>query len=233
MSRLITGLITGLLVRLLLAAGLGLATLVAVAATPAYACSCIQVDTATSAKLADRVFTGTVEQRAGGDSRVGTVRYDVAVTSVHKGEVADRVEVDTPASGTACGLPDLPEGTELVWFAAERNPAGGRPAEDSGTGRPRLFVSSCDPNGPATPSVLDQVAGALGKARPPAGGPPSPEPGGPSPTASPSGLPGPAEEARDAQERPDGGAPVWPWVAGAGVALVAAGAYLVARRRTG
>lgn len=213
---------TGLLARLAAAAGLALASLVVVGASPAYACSCIQVDTATAAKLADRVFTGTVEQRTSGDKLA--VRYDVAVASVYKGEVAGRVEVTTPGSPASCGLPDLPEGTELMWFASERNPAGGRPAEGSGTGELRLFVSSCDPNGPATPRVVTAVTGALGQPQPPAAAPddPSEEP--------PSGT---AEETRDAQDQRDDGTTVWPWALGAGVLAAGAVGLVVARRRTG
>jgi hypothetical protein len=238
--------VTGLLARLALAAGLALASLVAVGAGPAHACSCIQVDTATSARLADRVFTGVVDERSPGDKSLGAgVRYAVSVSSVYKGVVGEQIDVFTAASSASCGLPDLPEGTELVWFASERNPAGGGRAEEAGPGELRLYVSSCDPNGPATPRVMAAVAGALGPPGPPVevsdqpspdqptGSTPTPDPtdGTPTsgPTDEPSAGPGAGEAAVD---EPDDGTPAWPWAVGAGAVLAAAGALLVARRRT-
>jgi hypothetical protein len=132
----------GPVARLLASLVLALASLVVLGATgtPAYACRCVPADTAQSVDRADAVFTGTVADRAQ-EGRLETVVYTVAVDRVHKGEVDAEVTVATAGHESACGLPRLPEGERLVFFAAGATPARSTAPSDyvvnlcSGTGR--------------------------------------------------------------------------------------------------
>lgn len=80
-----------------------LAVLVAalVLAADASACSCAPPDLERDLPRADGAVVGTVlERRVDGD----TARYLVRVEQVYKGDIDNRVEILTSASGAACGL---------------------------------------------------------------------------------------------------------------------------------
>jgi hypothetical protein len=67
----------------------------------AYACSCRPVDLQRDLPRADGAMIGTVLERSvSGD----TATYLFRVEQVYKGDVENRAEVVTPASGAACGL---------------------------------------------------------------------------------------------------------------------------------
>jgi hypothetical protein len=67
----------------------------------AYACSCRAVDLVRDLPDADGAIVGAVLERSvSGD----TATYLFRVEQVYKGEIENRVEVVTPASGASCGL---------------------------------------------------------------------------------------------------------------------------------
>ena len=67
----------------------------------AYACSCRPVDLQRDLPTAEGAMIGTVLERSvSGD----TATYRFRVEQVYKGDVENRAEVVTPASGAACGL---------------------------------------------------------------------------------------------------------------------------------
>jgi hypothetical protein len=88
-------------------------------APPAHACLCVMGQPAKHARTADAVFTGRVIDTGSGR---GAVVYDVTVDRVWKGDVADRVQVTSGAQSSACGLPDLPVGVPILWFASGEQP---------------------------------------------------------------------------------------------------------------
>ena len=72
-----------------------------VLAAEAYACSCRPVDLQRDLPKADGAIIGTVLERSvAGD----TATYRFRVEQVYKGDVENRAEVVTPASGASCGL---------------------------------------------------------------------------------------------------------------------------------
>ena len=117
----------GVLATLVLLVG---GTLVWAVAAPAQAaCTCQDQTTQEHADGADAVFSGTVRETrkpAPDDSgRVkGVVTYVVDVEQVWKEDgtvVTDAVKVTSPRAESACGLGDLPPGTEYVFFAKARD----------------------------------------------------------------------------------------------------------------
>lgn len=75
--------------------------LVVGASTPAYACSCAQLDLPSLAKQHDAVFVGTpVSVDRQGDERA----YEVRVSDVYKGSPGPTTTVTTAASGASCGI---------------------------------------------------------------------------------------------------------------------------------
>ena len=67
----------------------------------ASACSCAPVDLERDLPRADGAFIGTVlERRVEGDRAVYLFRAE----QVYKGDISNRVEIETAASGAACGL---------------------------------------------------------------------------------------------------------------------------------
>ncbi len=104
--------------------------LVWTAAAPVQAaCTCQDQTTQEHADGADAVFSGTVRETrkpAPDESgRVkGVVTYVVDVDQVWKEDgtvVTDTVKVTSPRAESACGLGDLPPGTEYVFFAKARD----------------------------------------------------------------------------------------------------------------
>ncbi len=105
-------------------------TLVWAAAAPAQAaCTCQDQTTQEHADGADAVFSGTVREtrkpEPDDSGRVkGVVTYVVDVEQVWKEDgtvVTDTVKVTSPRAESACGLGDLPPGTEYVFFAKARD----------------------------------------------------------------------------------------------------------------
>jgi hypothetical protein len=70
-------------------------------AADAFACSCIRPNLVRDLPRADGAFVGTVLERHVGRQ---TVTYLFRVEQVYKGEIENRIELVTPASGAACGL---------------------------------------------------------------------------------------------------------------------------------
>lgn len=104
-----------LLAVLLLLVGSLVATVVATAA-PASACPRSSTTPAQQVQAADAVFTGTVTSR----TRQGPgIHYDVQVERSYKGEVGEQAMVMTSRDPRACGLPDLAEGADYVFFATD------------------------------------------------------------------------------------------------------------------
>jgi hypothetical protein len=70
-------------------------------AADAFACSCVRVDLVRDLPRADGAFVGTVLER-----RVERQRaiYLFRVEQVYKGDIENRIEVVSAASGAACGL---------------------------------------------------------------------------------------------------------------------------------
>jgi hypothetical protein len=101
----------------------------AVAAPARAACTCQDQTTQEHADGADAVFSGTVRETRkpasddGGRAK-GEVTYVVDVEQVWKEDgtvVTDTVRVTSPRAESACGLGDLPPGTDYVFFAKARD----------------------------------------------------------------------------------------------------------------
>lgn len=81
--------------------GVVLATVALALAGDALACSCAPVDLVRDLPKADGAFVGTLlERRVSGDW--ATLRF--RVEQVYKGEIQNRVEVETARDGAACGV---------------------------------------------------------------------------------------------------------------------------------
>jgi hypothetical protein len=78
-----------------------LVLLALVGAAEAYACSCAPVELERDLPAADAAIIGSVLERSVSG---GTATYLFRVEQVYKGDVDSRAEVQTPASGAACGL---------------------------------------------------------------------------------------------------------------------------------
>jgi hypothetical protein len=82
-------------------AGVAALAFVLVLAADAAACTCAPVNLERDLPRADGAVVGSVlERRVDGDRVV----YLFRVEQVYKGDISNRVEVDTAASGAACGL---------------------------------------------------------------------------------------------------------------------------------
>ena len=82
---------------------------VALSAAPACACSCVPPDPEQYAASAEAIFTGVVrgvEQRGGPltSTAAATVVTTIDVDGVHKGDVAQQVEVATADGEASCGI---------------------------------------------------------------------------------------------------------------------------------
>ena len=82
----------------------------------ALACTCAPVDLVRDLPRADGAFVGTVLERR---STEASVLLLFRVEQVYKGDISDRIEVETARDGAACGL-DLPVG-ERVGLLLERD----------------------------------------------------------------------------------------------------------------
>ncbi len=86
------------------------------AADPARACSCMEIDVQGAVAQADAVFEGRVLaiEREG-----GTVRATLAVVQQWKGVESERVVVETAADSAACGVAFAAETSWLVYAERE------------------------------------------------------------------------------------------------------------------
>lgn len=91
-----------------LAVALAAASLVFVA--DASACTCRPVDLVRDVPLADGAFVGTVLER---DDRAATATLRFRVEQVYKGEINNRIEVETARGGGMCGI-EAPVGERLA-----------------------------------------------------------------------------------------------------------------------
>ena len=137
-------------------------------ATPAQACSCARATPRDHVKSADAVFVGTVSRPAKTGS---SLRYEVAVDRVYKGEVrAGTVSLTTGAQQSACGLGRLPADRRYMFFA--------------GAAGSTYRSGTCEGTAPATKELIGRVERLLGEGRPVTGEPePPPEPPGEPPSA--------------------------------------------------
>ena len=70
-------------------------------ASDALACSCLPVDLVRDLPRADGAFVGTLLERHDGEA-TSTLLF--RVEQVYKGDIENRVEVETPLGGGACGI---------------------------------------------------------------------------------------------------------------------------------
>jgi hypothetical protein len=82
----------------------------------ALACSCLPVDLVRDLPRADGAFVGTLLERHDGKE---TSTQLFRVEQVYKGDIENRVEVETPLGGAACGV-EVPVG-ERTGLLLERN----------------------------------------------------------------------------------------------------------------
>lgn len=99
------------LVGLLLAGG-------AVLAVPgtAHACSCVSADPREFVEWADAVVWAEVSDAREPATGMGEAHYLLDVERVYKGEVTERVRVDSAASSAACGLEGIEAGRDYAFF---------------------------------------------------------------------------------------------------------------------
>lgn len=199
-----------MIARLLGACALVAASLVLLGPAPAaHACSCVISTPAEQARRAEAVFTGTVTHTEGSPRTSRTVAYHVAVDKVWKGEVADEIRVVTGSQSSACGLPGLPEGQPVIWFASTD---GIFFRDEDGEGAVPLGVNSCSGTGEVSAKTVRAVTAALG------------DPGAP--------VPAEASDGQRIDTDEDAQAVWWPWLIPVGVlALGGSAAYVVVRRR--
>lgn len=102
------------LLRRLLALALTSGALVAASAVPASAaCENPGATLEQQTMRADAVFTGAVSARS---VAARSVTYEIDVELVHKGDIGEQASVHTPSGRKACGVPDLQDGQDYVWF---------------------------------------------------------------------------------------------------------------------
>jgi hypothetical protein len=85
-----------------LAVGWALVAGIVVAGSPAFACSCVQMDLATRLPEVDGAFIGTFVERETVDERRVAITFQVE--RVIKGEFGPRAIVRSDADGASCGL---------------------------------------------------------------------------------------------------------------------------------
>lgn len=85
-------------------------------AADASACTCVPVDLARDLPRADGAFVGTLAERRDGEA---TSTLVFRVEQVYKGEIDNRVEVETALGGAACGV-EAPVG-ERIGLLLERD----------------------------------------------------------------------------------------------------------------
>lgn len=142
----------------------------AVLAVPgtAHACSCVTAEPRQLVEWADAVVWAEVTDARMPLSGTGEAHYLLDVERVYKGEVTQRVRVDSAASGAACGLEGIEAGGRYAFFLLgdsspyEANLCGG----SGGVERERLEKVLGAAERPAAEGVIDPAG-----ARPDPGGP--------------------------------------------------------------
>ena len=187
--------------RLLAALVLAITSLVMFGTTPAQACSCAVGTPQEYAERAEVVFVGTVTSTDGGP-KDRLVSYDVEVDRVFKGEVGPETSVVSSSMSSMCGLPGLPEGEPLLFFA------------DPGSAG--LTVNSCGGTGEARPGNLKALTAVLGEAH--------------EPSSLPDRLGSPVTTVDSDED--DAGTAAWLVGGGLLFAAAVGGGVLIRRRRT-
>lgn len=82
----------------------------------ALACSCAPIDLARDLPRADGAFIGTLLER---EDREATSTLHFRIEQVYKGDISNRVEVETARGGAACGI-EAPTG-ERIGLLLERD----------------------------------------------------------------------------------------------------------------
>jgi hypothetical protein len=201
------------LLRALIVTVLAASTLVLVApAPPASACSCVGGTTATYADGADVVFVGTLTALpAGSESyQSGTVSYPFTVQLVFKGDVPAAVEVASSGSGASCGLEGMEVGTTYAMSA------------EAGKDDDALTAALCGGSRQASTALVQRLEKLTGPGAVPATTPATPAAN--PPTAS-------ATSTADGPDSAAGNSRAIAYVAGLGILVLGAGAWLVLTRR--
>jgi len=116
-------------------------------AADALACSCLPVDLVRDLPKADGAFIGTLLEREDG-ATTSTLLF--RVEQVYKGDISNRVEVETAKDGAACGI-EAPVG-ERVGLLLERDGAVWRSGLCSQVD-PAAFLELADVEDNALPPV--------------------------------------------------------------------------------
>lgn len=145
-------------VRLLLAGVLGALPLVVVTGPAAFACSCVEGDTAQHVDGATVVFTGTATDKEPPPQRPvmssgDPVTYTFDAERAFKGDVPPSVPVLTAMSGASCGLEGVRLGQRYVVFASQ-DPGGD------------LWASLCGGTAPWSADLEAQVVSVAGPGEP-------------------------------------------------------------------
>lgn len=132
------------------AAAMVAAALVVGLTTPAYACTCAQIDLQTQAKQADAVFVGTpVDVSTSGGNDV----YEVRVSDVYEGTADPVTTVQTASQASACGV-DLKLDRQYMFVGTQKQPHGD------------VSTTVCSGTQPISDQVILDVEQALGPATP-------------------------------------------------------------------
>ena len=193
--------------------------LVALGSATAYACSCVEQTPRSAYDGAVVVVDATVVQHDTPlrmTSSADTARYLLEVHTVYKGVATERLEIGSLVSGASCGLEDVHVDDRKVFFLYETTGEEWDPDT-------ALAANLCGGTGQFTPDQVERVAD--GRTPPSSDASPvaGPEAGGP--------------VARDPE--PGGPSRLWPTsaeltayaVGGTLLALLAAGAWVLVRRR--
>lgn len=138
--------------------------------TPAFACSCVPLDTkqqAEAAQLVAKASVRSVSEAGQADGAAATV-YTVDLASVWKGDAQARIDVLTPQRGESCGVEGLAPGSTIVLFAAK--------SDTMGNSSPSWHTNLCSGTGQADPQVVDELTALLGNPTAPPPGPPTEPP---------------------------------------------------------
>lgn len=133
--------------RLLLLAVLAGMVSVVSPATSAWACSCVEATLAEQAASADLVARVEVLQ-VDDDDLARPIVYTVRPRQVWKGDVDAAFRVETPQQESACGLPGIPEGEDLLLMGF--------------TTASGYETNLCSGTQAATSEAVDEVVAALG-----------------------------------------------------------------------
>ncbi len=134
--------------RLLLLAVLAGMVSVVSPSTSAWACSCEELTLAEQAASADLVARVEVLQ-VDDDDLARPIVYTVWPREVWKGDVGKAFRVETPQQESACGLPGIPEGEDLLLMGFVTSSGG-------------YETGLCTGTRAATGEAVDEVVAALG-----------------------------------------------------------------------